>query len=226
MDTTAPALRIELFDLGIAFAAAAEARLAGLRSELPSHITVEARSQCDVRTLASALGVRRGIAYVSAAQSLGWMDGGIDAVYSDMFPGIQDKVQARIRRVGLRTAGGRAYLAVGSALTVRLPCGNALVCAPTMFQPCDVSHTRHAYHACVAALAAFLRARSLASAPLTTLALPPLCCGYGGMAPAVSAAQVCDALRDVLAQGRVPPAVRLVDEPLYYVADDRDEVAL
>lgn len=222
------AVRVVLFDRAAEFTDAVEACLArlGVRAALPAHVTVETCGGCDVRGLARRLGAEgaQGVAYVSPANSAGWMDGGLDAVYCEMFPGVQERVQASIRRVGLRTAGGRAYLPVGSALTVRLPCGSSLVCAPTMFRPADVSRTRHAYRAGVAALAAFLRSLEAPGSAPAVLACPALCCGYGCMPPAASAAQVCEALRDVLALGRVPPAVRMAADPLYYVAEDHDEL--
>ena len=68
---------------------------------------------------------------VSPANSFGFMDGGIDWAYSQMFPGIQKKVQERIRR----WHGGE--LPVGQAIAVELDNERwpFLIVAPTMRTP-------------------------------------------------------------------------------------------
>lgn len=143
---------------------------------------------------------RRGAAFVSPGNSLGFMDGGIDYAYSrTMFPGCEAKIRDEIKRVGKETNLGRPYLPVGSALTVAGFDEGCLIFAPTMFLPHDVSRTRNAYHAFFAALGAFDKlARSGCHDDVRTLVCPALCCGYGRMDPAKSAAQVHEAFRDRL----------------------------
>ena len=123
--------------------------------------------------------------YVSPANSLGFMDGGIDAAYSAMFPGIQKAVQDKIKTLGKKTALGRHYLSVGSAVVVPLDFACTLVSAPTMFLPHDVSGTRNAYHAMMAALMAFRKTKTQ-----KLMVSTGLCCGYGRMDPIVSATQI------------------------------------
>ena len=55
-------------------------------------------------------------AFVAAANSIGEMSGGSDLVYRRLFPGVQAKVRASIRALGNKTALGRHYLTVGSAV--------------------------------------------------------------------------------------------------------------
>lgn len=146
---------------------------------------------------------REGRAFVSPANSMLVMDGGIDEVYSrDMFPGAEALAQARLEALtpARTTAGGRPYLPVGSAIAV--PCGEAtfLVCAPTMFRPHDVSTTRNAYHAFMAALCV---AEKLAPAGVRALVTPGLCCGYGRMPASRAAAQMREAYDDFVARGGV-----------------------
>ena len=47
-----------------------------------------------------------GTMYMSPANSLGFMDGGIDAAYMTMFLGVQADVQAKIRSLGKQTVLG------------------------------------------------------------------------------------------------------------------------
>lgn len=202
-----------------------------------------------------------GAAFVSPSNSLLWMDGGIDAVYSDMFPGVQRALQSRVQEHAPRTAGGRWYLPVGCALLLPLPQGrvprasrafrafrasrgsrrvgremqemqqaqqtadSALIAAPTMFQPTSVAGTRHAYHACAAAVALFLKARASRVIDCGTLVLPALCCGYGEMSAEVAAGQMADALQDVLLEGRLPEQVGGEGgDPCWWLGPDRDEI--
>lgn len=134
-------------------------------------------------------------AFVSPANSLGFMDGGIDAAYMRMFPGVQQRVRSRIASLGHLTGLGRPYLRVGSALVVPAGPSTCLVSAPTMFLPHDVSATRNAYHACMAALMAFRKYRTRVR-PFATLVLPGMCIGWGKMTRAEAAAQMRAAISD------------------------------
>jgi len=74
-------------------------------------------------------------AYVSPANSFGFMDGGIDLAYSNYFEGIQKRVQDEIEKSTFKE------LTIGNALVIetknnRIP---FLVCAPTMRTPAMLS---------------------------------------------------------------------------------------
>ena len=142
---------------------------------------------------------RENATFVSPANCLGFMDGGIDLVYSrKMFPGCEQTVRQTIRDIGFHTLLGRPYLPIGSAFGIPVGETTNLICAPTMFLPHDVSHTRNAYHSCLAALLCWKKMKSD-----TTLVFTSHCCGYGKMDEEESARQMRDAYDDFLS-GRIP----------------------
>lgn len=161
-----------------------------------------------------------GTMFVSPANSVGFMDGGIDAAYMAMFPGVQQAVQAKIRSLGRTTTLGRHYLPVGSAVVVPVGFESALISAPTMFLPHDVSGTRNAYHAMMAALMAF--AKQKRQNAFVRLVSTGLCCGYGKMDPVVSAAQVREAYDDFLV-GKTPMEIERLADPSFVVTQSRDD---
>jgi O-acetyl-ADP-ribose deacetylase (regulator of RNase III) len=131
-------------------------------------------------------------AFVSPANCLGFMDGGIDSVYSrTMFPGCEQQVKQKIRDLGHTTLLGRPYLPIGSAFVVPVGETTGLICAPTMFLPHDVSKTRNAYLSCLAALLVFQKVGLY-----ETLVLTSHCCGYGKMSEQESARQMRKAYDD------------------------------
>lgn len=79
-------------------------------------------------------------AFVSPANSYGYMNGGIDAIYSQIFPNVQKILQSKISKLGFRDISGRAILPVGSATIVTIESIGTnqsfqLICAPTMHMP-------------------------------------------------------------------------------------------
>ncbi len=129
---------------------------------------------------------RERTAFVSPANCLGFMDGGIDLVYSrKMFPGCEQAVKQKIRTLGFQTLLGRPYLPIGSAFCVPVEDTTGLICAPTMFLPHDVSKTRNAY---LSFLAALLVCKHVGN--YNTLVVTSHCCGYGKMVEAESARQM------------------------------------
>jgi len=74
-------------------------------------------------------------AVVSPSNSFCYMNEGADRQYTDMFMNIEQKVQNRLKNVGVMTRGGKLHLPVGSAMTV--PTNNSkcpfIICAPAMF---------------------------------------------------------------------------------------------
>lgn len=151
--------------------------------------------------------------FVSPANSLGFMDGGIDDVLRKMFPGIEARVKAKIAEIGLKTNLGRPYLPVGSAIlfSVNAEINTAMITAPTMFLPHDVSQTRNAYYSFLAALILFKRYE----AEYDTLVVTSHCCGYGKMNPKESAMQFRQAYYDFYYQNYIKP-----------IPDGRDNVLL
>jgi O-acetyl-ADP-ribose deacetylase (regulator of RNase III) len=155
--------------------------------------------------------------FVSPANSLGFMDGGIDyALSREMFPGLQTKVQRKIKELGLCTGLGRHYLPIGQALTIDLG-DSAVVVAPTMFLPHDVSDTQNAYWSFLAALAAAKKTH-----PDWTLVVTSHCCGYGKMAPTESAKQMRLAWEH-FSCGKLPEDSSKLKEWVGFPAHDDDQ---
>lgn len=180
----------------------------------------------DVRSLAAAPGHAddngdRIDVFVSPANSFGWMDGGIDGIYSEMWPGVGPLVQKEIaRRSPYATVYGRAALPVGGALLVSLAeLGHpdvSLVCAPTMFHPQNINNKRHQIYW---AMYAVLRACEHLD-PEITVGVPGMGTGVGGVSGADSALEVLRAFIDVQrgSSPRYPPgsSVRF-EEPGTYL---------
>lgn len=144
-------------------------------------------------------------AVVSPANSFGFMDGGIDLVYSHVLgSGLQDRLQ----RVLADAHGGE--LPVGQAVIVatdhpQLPW---CVSAPTMRVPQDVSDTVNAYLAFRAALHAVLAHRDRLR-PIRRLLCPGLATAVGGMPPERCARQMRTAWDRVVGGDRfVPRSIR------------------
>lgn len=122
----------------------------------------------------------RADAIVSPANSFGFMDGGIDAVFTyQLGPQLQHTLQERIRL----EFGGE--LPVGQALIV--PTGRAeipyFISAPTMRSPSVVAETTNAYLAFRATLRAVLAHNERGEAPIKTILCPGLATAVGRMPP-------------------------------------------
>lgn len=127
---------------------------------------------------------------VSPANSFGDMSGGIDLIYARRWPGLEARVQRRIRELC-----GPNGLPVGAAITVptedpRLPC---LIVAPTMRTPEPVPWTRNAFLAFRAAL------QQAAIRGMNHILCPGLCTLTGRMDPEEAAAQMRDAWAEMVA---------------------------
>jgi O-acetyl-ADP-ribose deacetylase (regulator of RNase III) len=141
-----------------------------------------------------------GMAFVSPANSIGFMDGGVDFAYSRvMFPGVEAEVMKRIATEGMMGKLDRRFLPIGRALIVEARKGVFLVVAPTMLLPQDVRDTHNAYHATYAAVAAALKDRRI-----THVVFPGMATGVGAMSPGEALKQMTDAVRDAAAGAMGP----------------------
>jgi O-acetyl-ADP-ribose deacetylase (regulator of RNase III) len=131
-------------------------------------------------------------AIVSPANSFGFMDGGIDLVYSVRFGwGVQERLQERIR------ADHDGDLPVGQALVLPTfdPGIPFLISAPTMRIPMDVSETINAYLAFRAAIRAARAFQLSATQPIESILCPGLGTAIGRMPPERCARQMHAAYR-------------------------------
>ncbi|SFA84764.1 O-acetyl-ADP-ribose deacetylase (regulator of RNase III), contains Macro domain [Amycolatopsis marina] len=140
-------------------------------------------------------------AVVSPANSYGWMRGGIDAVYAQAFPEVEQNVRSEV----LAYHGGE--LPIGEALVVPtgVPRPPWLISAPTMREPGEQlpPDTVHPY---LAARAVFqlwrdgrLEQGTYVHQIVDTIAMPGLGTGVGGVSPRTCARQVCAAWDEVFA---------------------------
>jgi O-acetyl-ADP-ribose deacetylase (regulator of RNase III) len=138
--------------------------------------------------------------FVSPANSLGSMNGGIDKAYMGMFNNIQSKVKKSIKDLipefNNVTKLGRPYLPIGSAMKIPVEDGDFLISSPTMLMPQPVQNTQNAYWATKAILKVWPKDG--------TLFIPLMCCGYGRMSSEEAAKQMKKA----------------VDEEIEYVPTD------
>ncbi|WP_246788130.1 macro domain-containing protein [Bradyrhizobium sp. CCBAU 53421] len=126
-------------------------------------------------------------AIVSPANSFGFMDGGIDLLYSKFFGWtLQTDLQAAIAKHhhGELPVGQAAIVATGHDFI------SFLVSAPTMRIPSDISATVNVYLAFRAALIAVLAHNIRSKAPIRTLLVPGLGTGIGAVAPDAAARQM------------------------------------
>ncbi|MBK8256837.1 MAG: macro domain-containing protein [Polyangiaceae bacterium] len=150
-------------------------------------------------------------AVVSPANSFGFMDGGIDALYTHTFGPI---VQHRLRTVIRDVYGGE--LLVGQAEVVETSNPNIpyLIAAPTMRVPMILSDSVHPYLAARAVLRLALHGRfqhgKLLGEPvrdhIQRVAMPGLGTGVGQVSPNVCARQVAQAIEDVLLGNYTEPS--------------------
>lgn len=132
-------------------------------------------------------------AVVSPANSFGFMDGGLDGVYTRFFG---PQLQQRLQRMIGEQAGGE--LLVGQALLVETghPHIRWCISAPTMRVPTLLDTPLPAYLATRAAVRCALDAR------VESVAIPGMGTGTGGLAPREAAAAMLWGIRDAL----YPPA--------------------
>lgn len=120
----------------------------------------------------------RADAIVSPANSFGFMDGGIDMVYTRHFGwGLSERLRAHLAEAH------HGELPVGQAAIV--PTGDEcipwLISAPTMRVPSDVSETVNAYLAFRATLRAVAAFNAAGHGPIRSILSPGMCTAIGRM---------------------------------------------
>ncbi len=126
-------------------------------------------------------------AIVSPANSFGFMDGGIDLLYSKYFGwDLQTSLQALLaeQHYGELPVGQAVIISTGHE-TIPF-----LVSAPTMRVPAAISSTVNVYLAFRAALIVVQSHNAQTATPIRDLLVPGLGTGIGGIAPAAAARQM------------------------------------
>jgi O-acetyl-ADP-ribose deacetylase (regulator of RNase III) len=161
----------------------------------------------DVKPSAGQIFDIRADAIISPANSFGFMDGGIDYIYSGHLGWhVQDRLQDIIRR------DHDGELPVGMA--VLLPTDHAdipyLISAPTMRVPEDVSGTVNAFLAFRAALRVVVQANREQPDKITSVLCPGLGTATGRMSPQACAWQMHAAYQKIL--GDQPQRISSLDQ--------------
>lgn len=146
-------------------------------------------------------------AIVSPANSFGYMDGGIDAVYIARFgAGLQWRLQQFLKEHhGGELAVGEAVIVETGALDIPW-----LVSAPTMRVPHPVPNTLNAYLAFRAALRAVVAHNRANARRITSVLSPGLASAIGAMPPDRVARQMRFAF-DITLGGRPWPPLRAAE---------------
>ena len=141
-------------------------------------------------------------AIVSPANSFGFMDGGIDAVYTYQFgDGLQQRLQVLIER----EHGGELPVGMAVIVPTQHPDIPWCISAPTMRIPRDVADTVNAYLAFRAALRAVLAHNAAGLPRISTVLCPGLGTAVGHMPVARCARQMRVAWDRVLGDQRAMP---------------------
>jgi O-acetyl-ADP-ribose deacetylase (regulator of RNase III) len=125
--------------------------------------------------------------YVSAGNSLGYMDGEIDLSLSRIvFPGVDKHVNKTIKKYGKENLVGIKYLPIGSSIIIKYNETKSLIVAPV---PQDVSTTDNTYYATMAALYHLVNNLEQKLTEVDVI-FTSICCGYGKMTPEESSKQI------------------------------------
>lgn len=162
--------------------------------------------------------------YVSPANSLCFMDGGIDyALSRNIFPGIEKNVKNVVNQIGKTSIVGKRYLPIGSSIIIDDNENNrALVVAPTMLLPQNISNTKNAYYATMAILYNIIinQKQNLEDVDII---FTSMCCGYGKMDEDTSIYQIIYGIRnyanykpDKIYKNIVLHEPNLFEQPKYY----------
>jgi O-acetyl-ADP-ribose deacetylase (regulator of RNase III) len=163
--------------------------------------------------------------YVSPANSLCFMDGGIDYALSRIiFPNIEIEVKNIVKQLGIISIVGKSYLPIGSSIILNKDNNphKFIVISPTMLLPQNVSNTKNAYYATMAVLYNVL-VNMKENIKDIDIIFTSLCCGYGKMEEETSIQQIIDGIKDyidykpkIIKKNIIINEPNLYDQPKYY----------
>jgi O-acetyl-ADP-ribose deacetylase (regulator of RNase III) len=160
-------------------------------------------------------------AIVSPANSFGYMDGGIDLVYSQFFGW---EVEDRLRAIILEKYDGEIPVGQAEIVPTAHKTIPFLISAPTMRVPMNVANTAHAYlsfRAALCAVRAWNQKKQEGVGTIKSILCPGLCTGEGRMSFERSARQMRAAydnivMRQIEIKGGLAQAAR---NHIYLVQD-------
>lgn len=161
--------------------------------------------------------------YVSPANSLCFMDGGIDYALSRIvFPNIEKTVKNTLKSLNINTLLGRPYLPIGSSIIIDADQTKSLIVSPTMLLPQNISNTNNVYYATMSILYNILinRCEKLENIDIIFTAFG---CGYGKMTEETSINQILNGIKDyveykpkIINQSIIIAEPNLDEQPKYY----------
>lgn len=166
--------------------------------------------------------IKRKTYYVSPANSLCFMDGGIDLALSRIiFPDIEKEVKKQVENLGITSLLGRPYLPIGSSIIIDKK-EKSLIVAPTMLLPQNVSETQNAYYATMAVLYNILINKKEDINNIDII-FTSLCCGFGKMDEEESINQIIKGINDyneynpkIINENIIINEPNLKEQPNYY----------
>lgn len=171
--------------------------------------------------------IERKTYYMSPANTLCFMDGGIDYVLSrKIFPNIEKIVKMYLlvlsKKYNLFTLLGRAYLPIGSSLIIDYDLNRSIIISPTMLLPQDISTTQNAYYSIQAVLYNILINKN-ENIDDVDIIITSICCGYGKMNEEESAKQIINGIKDYReykpkkkGENYIINEIDLMTQPKYY----------
>lgn len=161
--------------------------------------------------------------YVSPANSLCFMDGGIDYALSRIiFPGVEKEVKSIVKNLGNRSIVGKYYLPIGSSIIINKGENKYLVVSPTMLLPQNVSSTKNAYYATMSVLYNIL-VNNKKNINDVDILFTSFCCGYGKMSEDESISQIIDGINNyenynpsIIMNNIIINEPNLNEQPKYY----------
>ena len=162
--------------------------------------------------------------YVSPANSLCFMDGGIDYALSRIiFPNIEAEIKKIVRNIGIQSLVGKYYLPIGSSVIIdNISDNKSIIFSPTMLLPQNVSNTNNAYYSTMAILYnIFINKKEEINN--TDILFTSLCCGYGKMDEEQSIKQIIKGMKDfknynpkIINENIIINEPNLLEQPKYY----------
>ena len=168
--------------------------------------------------------------YVSPANSLCFMDGGIDLALSRIiFPNVEEYVKKTVKSLNIKNLLGRYYLPIGSSIIINTE-NKSLVVAPTMLLPQDVSNTKNAYYATMSVLYNIL-INKREDINNIDIIFTSFCCGYGKMDEDESINQILQGIKEykfynptVINENIIVHEPNLLSQPKIYQNVNNNEI--
>lgn len=146
---------------------------------------------------------RKTVFYVSPANTLGFMDGGIDKPISRIIlPDIEKKVKNQIQKYGKNNLIKQKYLPIGSSIIIKSDetflyflkdKEPYLVVAPTMLLPQPINNTKNVYYATMTTLYNILINNNFKNCEIIFTSMG---CGYGKLSEEESFKQFLQGIKD------------------------------